>query len=107
MVKNLPVNEGNAGDAGLIPGSGTSPGGGNGNPLQYSYLEMPRTEEPGGRQFIGLQRVGHDWSDLVRTHGEYMTTVSTEMQNPGDQSYPQRVNTQNSVLKENVSLHSL
>ena len=29
----------NAGDLGLIPGSGISPGGGNGNPLQYSYLE--------------------------------------------------------------------
>ena len=38
MVKNLPAN---AGDAGSIPGSGRSPGGGNGNPLQYSYLENP------------------------------------------------------------------
>ena len=35
MVKNLPAI---AGDAGLIPGSGRSPGGGNGNPLQYSCL---------------------------------------------------------------------
>ena len=34
-VKNLPTN---AGDVGLIPGSGRSPGGGNGNPLQYSCL---------------------------------------------------------------------
>ena len=31
----------NAGDLGLIPGSGRSPGGGNGNPLQYSCLENP------------------------------------------------------------------
>ena len=38
MVKNLPAN---AGDADSIPGSGRSPGGGNGNPLQYSYLENP------------------------------------------------------------------
>ena len=37
-VKNVPAN---AGDAGLIPGSGRSPGGGNGNPLQYSCLENP------------------------------------------------------------------
>ena len=36
MVKNLSTN---AGDVGLIPGSGRSPGGGNGNPLQYSCLE--------------------------------------------------------------------
>ena len=38
-VKNLPANAGDVGDAGLIPGSGRSPGGGNGNPLQYSCLE--------------------------------------------------------------------
>ena len=36
MVKNPPAN---AGYAGLIPGSGRSPGGGNGTPLQYSCLE--------------------------------------------------------------------
>ena len=39
MVKNLPANAGDTGDAGSIPGSGRCPGGGNGNPLQYSYLE--------------------------------------------------------------------
>ena len=38
MVKNTPAN---AGDVGLIPGSGRSPGEGNGNPLQYSCLENP------------------------------------------------------------------
>ena len=35
----------NAGDLGLIPGSGRSPGEGNGNPLQYSYLENPNRYE--------------------------------------------------------------
>ena len=39
MVKNLPANAGDAQDGGLIPGSGRSPGIGNGNPLQYSCLE--------------------------------------------------------------------
>ena len=29
---------------------------------------IPRTEEPGRLQFIGLQRVGHDWSDLAHMH---------------------------------------
>jgi len=38
VVKNLPVN---AGDIGLIPGLGRYPGGGNGNPLQYSCLGNP------------------------------------------------------------------
>ena len=42
MVKNLPAN---AGDVGLIPGSGRSPGGGNGNPLQYSCLESSTDRE--------------------------------------------------------------
>ena len=38
MVKNLPANAGDIGDVGLIPGSGRSPGEGNGNSLQYSCL---------------------------------------------------------------------
>ena len=38
-IRNLSANAGNAGDSGLIPGSGRSFGGGNGNPLQYSCLE--------------------------------------------------------------------
>ena len=46
-----------AGDLGLIPGLGSSPGEGNGSPLQYSCLENPRMEEPCTLQ---LQRVGHD-----------------------------------------------
>ena len=65
VVKNLPTNAGDARDSGLIPGLGRCPGGGHGNPLQYSCLENPRKEEPGGLQSIGLQRVGHDWSDLA------------------------------------------
>ena len=36
VVKNLPANAGAGGDSGLIPESERSPGGGNGNPLQYS-----------------------------------------------------------------------
>ena len=39
VIKNPPANAGSARDAGLIPGSGRSPGKGNGNPLQYSCLE--------------------------------------------------------------------
>ena len=39
MVKNLPAHAGDAKDVGSIPGSGKSPGAGNGNPLQYSCLE--------------------------------------------------------------------
>ena len=41
VVKNLPDNAGDARDMSLILGSGSSPEGGNGNPLQYSCLENP------------------------------------------------------------------
>ena len=55
VVKNPPTD---AGDLGLIPGSGRSPGEGNGNPLQYLCLENPLD---GGAwlQPMGSQRVGH------------------------------------------------
>ena len=59
VIKNPPANAGDR-DAVSIPGSGRSPGGGNGNSLQYSCLGNLGTEEPGGLRSIGSQRVGHD-----------------------------------------------
>ena len=56
-VKNPPAN---AGDTGSIPELGRSLGEGNGTLLQYSCLENPWTEEPGGLQSMGSLRVGHD-----------------------------------------------
>ena len=41
LVKNLPASAGHIRDVGSIPGSGRSPGGGNGNPLQCSFLGNP------------------------------------------------------------------
>ena len=58
LVKNLLAMQEtacNAGDPGLIPGSGRSPGKGNGNPLQYSSLGNPWTEEPGGLYSVESQ----------------------------------------------------
>ena len=58
VVKSPPAN---AGDPGSVPGSGRSPGGRNGNPLQYSCLKnIPRTEEPGSLELMRSQRVVHD-----------------------------------------------
>ena len=54
MVKDLPAD---AGDTGLIPGLGRSPGEGNGNSLQYSCLEISWTEEPAGLQSMELQEL--------------------------------------------------
>ena len=44
-----------AGDLDSTPGSGRSPGEGNGNPFQHSCLENPMEEEPGGLQSMGSQ----------------------------------------------------
>ena len=48
VVKNLPANARGTRDSGSIPGSGRSPGGGSGNPLQYPCLECSMGREPGG-----------------------------------------------------------
>ena len=60
VVKNPSASAGDTRDVGLIPGSGRSPGEGNGNPLQYSCLENPMTKVPGRLQSMRSQRVRHD-----------------------------------------------
>ena len=56
--KESACNAGDTGDEGSIPGSGRSLGVENSNPLQYSGLEKPWTEEPGGLQSMESQGVG-------------------------------------------------
>ena len=56
MVKNPPVNAGDVRNAGLIPGSGRSPGGGHGSPLQYSCLENPTDRG----NLLGLGSIGSE-----------------------------------------------
>ena len=59
MVKNPSANAGDARDVGLIPGWGRSPGGGNGNPLQFSGLDNPMGRGAWWATVQGLQRVRH------------------------------------------------
>ena len=61
VVKNLPANAGDIRDMGSIPASGRSPGGGHGNPLQYSCLENP------------MDRGG--WWAIVHRFGENQTRL--------------------------------
>ena len=56
VVKNPPASAGDLRDARSVPGSGRSPGGGRGNPLQYSCLENPVDRAVHG----AAKRVGHD-----------------------------------------------
>ena len=58
--KEVTCNAGNLGDPGSVPGLGRSPGEKDSNPLQYSCLETPWTEECGGLQSIGSQKVRHN-----------------------------------------------
>ena len=77
VVKNLPASAGDIRAVGLIPGSGRSPGEGNGYPLQYSCLEDPRTDEPGRLQSMGSQRVGHD--KRLGTHAGQLNSVKKNL----------------------------
>ena len=67
VVKNLPANAEDIRDMGSIPGKGRSLGGRRDNPLQFPCLENPWTEDTGGLQSMGSQRVGHDCNGLART----------------------------------------
>ena len=59
VVKNPPANAGDARDTGSVLGSGRSPGGGHGNPLQYSCLENPMDR---GALWATVQRVAQSWT---------------------------------------------
>ena len=59
VVKNQPANTGDIREMGSIPASGRSPGGGHGNPFQYSCLENPH----GQRSLEGYSAWGHKESD--------------------------------------------
>ena len=59
-VKNPPVSGGDTGNIGSIPGSGRSPGEGNGNPLQYSCLGNPMDRGAWQATVHGVAKVKHD-----------------------------------------------
>ena len=79
MVKNLPANTGDARDMGLIPGSGRSPGGGHGSPLQYSAWWLPWTEEPSGVTVRGVAAL--DLPEHAHKHLPYALSLG-----PGNQT---------------------
>ena len=68
MVNNLPASAGDLRDVGLIPGSGRSPGGVHGNPLQYSCLENPMDK---GAWRTTVYAVAKSWTCLAETHNVY------------------------------------
>ena len=75
--QNPPANAGDIRDVGSILGSGREPGKGEGNPPQYSCLENSMDRGSWQLQYIGSQRVGHDWSNLALTHYIIQTLKSS------------------------------
>ena len=69
VVKNLLANAGNSGDAGLISGLRRSPGGGNGNPLQYSCLENSMDRGAWWATVLGITVL--DTTEQLRTQPGY------------------------------------
>ena len=70
MAKNLSASAGDIRDVHSIPGSGRSPAGGRGSPLQCSCLENPMDRGAWRATVIGSRGIGQDWSDLAHTQGE-------------------------------------
>ena len=78
VVQNPPANAGDARDVGSVSKSGRTPGGGNGNPLQYSCLENPidrgewrATEQLSTRHFLGMVGCHENASPLLVTKKEF------------------------------------
>ena len=79
VVKNLPANAGDTGDAGSIPGSGRSHGVGNATHSSILAWKFSWTGEPGMLQSVGsqrVQRVEHDWA---HTHTTSCTKINSKM----------------------------
>ena len=80
VVKNLPASVQDARDMGSIPGSERSPGVGNGNPLQYSYLENPMDS---GAWRLHNKEKWYFWGDSFETFnfGHFNDTISWVWEN--------------------------
>ena len=82
VVIGIVLKAGDTGDVGLIPESERSPGGGNSNPLQYSYLGNPMDRGAWWATPTGSQRVRHD-----RTHKHMHFGLSLTLPLPSFQGF--------------------
>ena len=78
VVKNPPDHSGDTGDVGLIPELGRSPGGGMATHSSILARRIPWTEEPGGLQAMGSQRVRHDWAWSMSMHKQATKIIKCE-----------------------------
>ena len=83
VIKNLPANAGDARDVDLIPGSGRSPGVGNGNPLQFLPGECH-----GQRSLVGYSPWGHkEWDTTEHTQACNSSSRKNSLQGPAWMPY--------------------
>ena len=68
VVKNPPANAGDVRDTGSVPGWGRCPGGGHGNPLQYSHLEHPMDRGAWWAMVHGVTKSWTQLSNLTQQH---------------------------------------
>ena len=79
VVKNSPANAGDTRHAGSIPGLGRCPGGGNATHSSILAQRIPWTEEPGGLQSIGSQRVRPDLATEHTYKGVYILPLTPKL----------------------------
>ena len=77
MIKDSPANARDSRDVGSIPGSGRSPGVGNGTPLQYSFLENSMDRGAWGATVHGMAESQTRLSDSAHTRSAYAVASVT------------------------------
>ena len=86
--KEFTCDAGDAGDSGSIPRLWRYPGGGNGNPLHILAWKISQTEELGGLQSTGSQRVRHDWVTKHTLQWNCLPQIGTWSHVAGTQTQP-------------------
>ena len=102
-VKNLPADEGDAGDVSSIPGLGRSPGGRNSNPLQYSCLDSPMDRGTWWATVHGIQELDTSEHSIGFPGGslskESACNVGDQVQSLGREDPPEKeMATHSSIL---------
>ena len=82
VVKNPPANTGETREEGSVPGPGRPPGGGNGNPLQYSCLENVVDRGAWWATVHSFAKSQTHWSDLAHTHAALLNLFNPSASSP-------------------------